>query len=166
VVHLAPKLVTHHVFTDACKAPAPCIGIFTAGGFASLDFEQLEQQQLLPLDPLLDINHWECYAVLIALRLFAAAWSRSRVVVFCDNMATVEWLSSGSARPPSARLLVQEVFSMCVTHHIRLHVQHIPGEKNVLADALSRKQWARFVQFAQPVLRTQSKFLATVLAAM
>ena len=166
VVHLAPKLVTHHVFTDACKAPSPCIGIFAEGGFASLDFEQLVQHQMLPPDALLDINHWECYAILVALRLFADTWARSRVVVFCDNMATVEWLSSGSARPPSARLLIQEVFSLCIQHHIRLQVQHIEGERNVLADALSRKQWARFVSLYQTLLKRPSAYLASVLAVL
>ena len=166
VVQLAPKLITHHMYTDACKAPMPCIGIFAEGGFASLHHEQLQQQQLLPLGASMDINHWECYAVLVALQLFATLWSRSRVVVFCDNMATVEWLSSGTARPVSARSLVQLIFSFCVEHHIRLKVLHIEGEKNVLADALSRKHWARFVNHVQPVLPNQSAYLCDVSAAM
>jgi hypothetical protein len=165
-VHIAPKLVTHFMFTDACKAPAPCLGIFAEGAFASLDVAQLAESGMSPLAVSCDINHWECYGVLVALRLFGPVWAGSRVVVFCDNMATVEWLTSGSARPPSARVLVQEIFGLCTVSHIRLQVKHIEGEQNVLADALSRKQWARFVGHLQPMLRRNSAYLSAVLSVL
>jgi hypothetical protein len=158
--------VSHYMFTDACLAPLPCVGVFAEGGFASLDLRQLLSLGLSPPDASLDINHWECYGVLLALQLFSSVWARSRVIIFCDNMATVEWLSSGSARPPTARLLVQQVFTHCVDFHIRLHVQHIAGEQNVLADALSRKQWSRFAIQAQELLSSPSAYLSGLVAAV
>ena len=161
-VQLSPKLVTHHMFTDACLAPMPCVGVFAEGAFASLDMLQLLQLQLNPPEASLDINHWECYGVLVALQLFSSGWAGSRVVIFCDNMATVEWLSSGSARPPTVRPLVQQIYAHCVKWHIRLQLRHIEGERNVLVDALSRKQWTRFAHEAQHVLTRPSPYLADV----
>jgi hypothetical protein len=113
-----------------------------------------------------DINPWECFAILLAVRWFGAWWARSRVVFMCDNAATVAWLSGGAPRPPAARVLVQELFALCLQHHIRLAVVHIPGEQNVLADALSRQQWGRFGPACAEVLGVSSPFLSVVLPSL
>jgi hypothetical protein len=163
-LQLAPKLRTHYVYTDACLSPTPCVGIFTDGAFASCtgpDFVSLGCPLVPSADA--DINHWECYAVLAACHLFGCCWRRSRVVVLCDNSATVAWLSKGGPRPPSARPMVQALFGWCVQHHVRLHIHHIAGDQNVLADALSRRQWQRFGALAQQCMGVHSAYLSRIL---
>eukprot|EP00775_Hariotina_reticulata_P015374 gene15374-biopygen16588 len=144
IVSLARRRRTHFVFTDACLSPVPCIGIFAEGAFFSLSLSELARHQLLPPAGDEDINVWECFAVLAAVRLLGDYWSGAHVVVFSDNASTVAWVGQGAPRPPAARQLVGVLFQACLSQDIRLSVRHIPGVVNVLADALSRKQWDRF----------------------
>lgn len=165
-VSLAPASPAFFVYTDACLSPAPSVGVFCAGGFVSLSGAALAQLAL-PLPPAgSDINVWECFAVLVAVHLFAAWWRGARVLVLCDNASTVAWLTGGAPRPQAARVLVQALFGLCVQWHVRLAVQHIPGESNVLADALSRRQWGRFGTECAAALGVDSPFLSCVLPAL
>jgi hypothetical protein len=102
VVSLRPMLPSFFVYTDACLAPAPSIGIFCSGAFVSLSGPQLEGLGV-PLPAAgADINVWECFAVLAAVSLFSDWWRGCRVQFYCDNASTVAWLGSGSPRPPAA----------------------------------------------------------------
>jgi hypothetical protein len=162
-VSLAPAATTFFVYTDACLSPTPSVGVFCAGAFVSLSGASLALLGL-PLPPEgADINVWECFAVLAAVQLFQGWWRGARVLFHCDNSATVAWLSGGAPRPVAARELVQRLFGLCVAGHVRMGVQHIPGESNVLADALSRRQWARFGPECAGVLAVESPFLRDVL---
>jgi hypothetical protein len=160
---LAPTLPTFYVYTDACLSPVPSVGIFYDGAFVSLALPALSSLGLPAPASLEDINPWECFAILVAVFLFAACWRGGRVVFFCDNAATVAWLSSGTPRAQGPRAVVRALFSMCVGSHVRLVVQHIPGEQNVLADTLSRRQWGRFALECQSALGVASPFLSAVL---
>jgi hypothetical protein len=106
---------------------------------------------------------WDCFAIFAAVQLFAAWWRGALVLFLCDNASTVAWLSGGAPRPVAARALVQVLFGLCVQWHLCLGVQHIPGESNVLADALPRCQWGRFGPECASTLDAQSPFLAGVL---
>jgi nitrate reductase NapE component len=67
VVSLAPSRVTHYLFLDACLSPVPCIGVFSAGTFLSLDADQLQAMGFVPPADRTNINLWECFAVLVAV---------------------------------------------------------------------------------------------------
>ena len=163
---LAPNLPTFYVYTDACLAPVPSVGVFYDGGFVSLALPGLLSLGLPTPSSLDDINPWECFAILVAVSLFAPCWRGGRVVFFCDNAATVSWLSSGAPRAQGPRAVVRALFSLCVESHVRLVVQHIPGEQNVLADALSRQHWAQFGRDCQFALNVSSPFLSSVLPCL
>jgi len=166
VVSLARRRTTHFVFTDACLSPVPCIGIFAAGAFFSLAVPDLLAQQLGPPSAEGDINVWECFALVAALQLLGDYWLGSHVVVFSDNAATVSWVGQGSPRPLAARELVGRLFQDCLRRDIRLSVQHIPGVDNVVADALSRRQWSTFGSEACAALRVRSPFLSCVVPSL
>lgn len=161
-VALGRRRVTHYVSTDACLSPVPCVGIFAAGAFFSLDISKSLCQQLQPPAIKEDINIWECYAVVAAVSLLSDYWRGASVVVLCDNSATVSWVGTGAPRPPAARGLVQRLFHMCVQNDIRLSVQHVAGESNVLADSLSRQHWVRFAAASALALKVESPFLSDI----
>lgn len=163
---IAPTLPTFFVYTDACLAPVPSVGVFCAGAFVSLAMPALSLLGLPVPTSVADINPWECFAVLVAVALFAEWWRGSRVVFFCDNAASVSWLNSGAPKAEGPRSIVRALFSLCVQSHVRLVVQHIPGEQNVLADALSRRQWVRFGPACQTTLDITSPFLSSVLPTL
>jgi hypothetical protein len=133
VFSLARRQTTHFVFTDACLSPAPCIGIFLLRVHSS----PLLGQQLGPPSAEEDINVLECFALVATLQLLV-----DYSVVYYDNAATVSGVGQGSPRPLAARDLLGRLFSDCLRRDIRLSVQHIPGVDNVIADALSRRQWS------------------------
>lgn len=160
---LAPKLPTFYVYTDACLSPVPSIGVFCDGAFVSLSLPGLLSLGLPAPESLDDINPWECFAILVAVSLFSRCWRGGRVVFFCDNAATVSSLSSGAPRARGPRAVVRALFTLCLESHVRPVVQHIPGEQNVLADSLSRRQWARFGQECVAALGVTSPFLSSVL---
>lgn len=144
----------------------PCVGIFAEGAFFSLALPDLGGQQLCPPSADDDINVWECFALVAAVQLLGDYWRGSHVVVFCDNASTVAWVGQGAPRPLSARALVGSLFQACLRLDIRLSVQHIPGVDNVVADALSRRQWARFGAEACAALRVCSPFLSSVVPSL
>ena len=89
LLRLSPAVSTHIVYTDACLAPIPCVGIFSAGAFAAFTARQLASFDDVPLVVDVDnINLWECLAVYMALAAYPEVFSTSRVVVYCDNAAT------------------------------------------------------------------------------
>ena len=84
------------------------------------------------------ITHLEMLNLLIALRLWASHWAQSSAYIFCDNMAVVQVASSGRTRDPFLGACIRNIWLITATHDIELEVKHIQGNKNVLADALSR----------------------------
>jgi hypothetical protein len=60
-----------------------------------------------------------------------------RVAIYTDNSNTVDIFNSLRASAPYNRILMSAV-DVLITHNIDLHVYHVPGHENVIADALSR----------------------------
>lgn len=65
-----------------------------------------------------------------------------KLVVYTDNLNTVQMFNSLSALPPYNEILKSTVDHLLsdLTTPIQLRVVHIPGELNTVADALSRQQ--------------------------
>lgn len=163
---LSPAVSTHTVYTDACLAPIPCVGIFTAGAFVAYTAHRLAVLGVGPPVDVENINLWECFAVYMALATFPDVFATSRVVVYCDNASTVAWVSGGSPKSAPARPIVQHLLALCVQLHVRLVVVPIEGSANVLADAVSRQQWAKFGPAAAAAVQCQSPYLMRVLPSL
>lgn len=79
------------------------------------------------------ISSLELYTIVVAVQLWAPKLRHRKFIVSCDNEAAVTVINSGSFQ----RCLRQLWFSAAV-FDFELQARHIPGEHNVLADALSR----------------------------
>ena len=81
----------------------------------------------------------EAFNVLVALRLWGPEWSGEKVLIFCDNWATVCAVNSGAATDPLIRAIIRELWWLCATFDIYLVVRHRPGSNMRAADLLSRQ---------------------------
>jgi len=61
----------------------------------------------------------------------------TRLAIFTDSLNTVQLFDSMACLPAFHDLLLFAC-RLCLTHHIDLHVFHISGSHNVVADAFSR----------------------------
>ena len=55
-------------------------------------------------------------------------------IVECDNMAVVEVLTSGKTKDTILATCARNVWLLCAIFNISIHIEHIPGKQNVIAD--------------------------------
>ena len=84
------------------------------------------------------IVHLEMINVFIALNLWKHKLQGRTIVIHCDNMAVVNSISSGLSWDPFLGSVARNIWLLIATHDINLTVLHIPGKKNIYADALWR----------------------------
>ena len=102
-----------------------------------------------------DIIFNEALSVFAALAQTASRTPRPiKVLLFTDNMSSVEMFDSLRAadNKHSRNRILKAACVLLRDSGISLRVRHIPGEQNVLADALSRGNFAR-VRALAPYLR-------------
>ena len=88
-----------------------------------------------------NIAHLEILNIIVALKVWATYWANRRIRIHCNNMAVVEVLNSGKARDSTLSVIARNISLICAIFHIQIVVVHIPGQRNVLADLLSRWQF-------------------------
>ncbi len=116
------------LFTDASQS----------GWGAHLDKDQVSGSWSTR-EATLHINHLEMLAVLYALRAFRVQLTGLTVQLMSDNSSVVSYIrkQGGTVSVPLYRL-TREVLILARDAHITLLAKHIPGERNALADLLSR----------------------------
>ena len=62
----------------------------------------------------------------------------------CDNQAVVEVINSGSCRDANLMQLLRGLHFVKAHFDISMKAVHIPGQKNGLADAISRDKLSLF----------------------
>jgi hypothetical protein len=63
-----------------------------------------------------------------------------RLLVSTDNMNSVYMFNSCHAKPPYNSLLISSI-NVCTRSSLDVHVHHVAGENNTIADAISRKKF-------------------------
>ena len=101
-------------------------------GFYSVEYPEYIQQCKFSIASL------ECYNLLVAVRLWVKEWRGCKVRLFCDNWATVCATGSNRAQDPLIRSTLRELWWLSATWDVDIVVTHLPGEKMVIADLLSR----------------------------
>ena len=117
-----------NLFTDASES----------GWGAHLDALQVSGQWSTR-ETLLHINHLEMLAVRNALLAFKEQLTGMTVQLMSDNASVVSYLrKQGGTVSVPLYLLAREVLLLARDAQITLRAKHIPGERNALADLLSR----------------------------
>ena len=86
------------------------------------------------------IVHPEMVNIVVALKIWATQWNNKKLLIKCDNMAVVEVLTSGRTRDNILAACARNVWLLSNMFNISIHIEHIPGKQNVVADLLSRYQ--------------------------
>ena len=60
-----------------------------------------------------------------------------RFIISCDNEAAVTFINSGSTRDPFMQRCLRELWFLSALYNFDIRMQRIPGEHNLLADALN-----------------------------
>ncbi|XP_048775499.2 uncharacterized protein LOC125680102 [Ostrea edulis] len=85
------------------------------------------------------INLLEMRAVLLALKHFSQFVQGQSLMIATDNTTVVAYLQNqGGTHSQSLYLLCKEILLFCRSLGIRLSVRHVPGNLNLVTDALSR----------------------------
>lgn len=133
---LAKNLPTHHVFTDAagkfgCGAVWDRLWLHH-GWQSNLQLRAIATLELLP--------------IILAAMVWGRRWSGSLVVVHCDNQAVVTIVNSGYSKDKDIMHMIRCLFFIRAHWDFQLLAEHIPGENNKAADAISRNNFPLFFQ--------------------
>ena len=127
VVYYDPRPIQAELHLDACLTGMG--GIFENQCYSlpiPKDFHQYS------------IVHLEMLNIVVALKVWATQWSNKKLRIKCDNMAVVEVLTSGKTKDNILATCARNVWLLCAIFNISIHIEHIPGKQNVIADLLSR----------------------------
>ena len=85
-----------------------------------------------------NIASLELLTILVALRAFGNSLAGQRLVINCDNDASVSVLNTGAGRDPTLMSIARNIWLECANINMQIKATHIPGIKNSIADSLSR----------------------------
>ena len=74
----------------------------------------------------LKIVHLEMINIVVAMRLWY--WKNSKVIIYCDNEACVQVVTTSKARDKSLAACVRNLWLITATYDISLQVQHSRGK--------------------------------------
>ncbi len=135
-----PSAIAAHdldLFTDAS-------GTYGCGAYYQGSWFHYAWQPHQRLSDQVSIQWQELFAIVSAAMTWGHLWSSKRIRLFCDNMAIVHAWQNKSARHPRILSLLRRLLMTAAQHNFAVAFTHLPGKENVLADALSRRQFTRF----------------------
>ena len=86
------------------------------------------------------INLLELKAAFLALQTFASNRSGLHILLLIDNMMAIAYINhKGGTQSRTLLDRAIELWKWCLVRKITVHTEHTPGQKNVKADAESRR---------------------------
>ncbi|XP_029466048.1 uncharacterized protein LOC115095888 isoform X2 [Rhinatrema bivittatum] len=95
-----------------------------------------------------NINFLELFPIVVALSIWGKKLVNKKVLLWCDNLGVVQVINRQSAKCPRVSELLRELVFLCLKCNVTIRARHVPGEHNVIADALSRFKWQEFRKLA------------------
>ena len=91
------------------------------------------------LDRSLPIHQLEMLNLFLAIRQWEDRLRSKVIQVRCDNIASVCVVQSGRGQDKVLLECARHIWAITARSNIVVQVEHVPGEENELADALSRQ---------------------------
>ena len=95
-----------------------------------------------------DITLLELFPILVAVCIWGKELTNKRLALHCDNQAVVHIINTMSSKSAHVMCLVRLLTMKCLHNNTLLRASHVPGKHNLICDALSRFQMARFRELA------------------
>ncbi len=86
----------------------------------------------------LHINALELLTIVLCIKVWGDSWKSQRILVYCDNEASVTVLNSGKTKDSFLQACVREICFLAACKEFEIKAVHLPGVENTLADLLSR----------------------------
>lgn len=109
---------------------------FTGSGFN--EYFTFEYPTDLVKEQQVSINELEALALLIGIRLWGKYCARKKLLVHCDNQATVHNVNQGRTTNSFAQACMRELHYWCAKANCQIKAKHIKSNENTLPDLLSR----------------------------
>ena len=90
------------------------------------------------LNMLLNINQLELLTVVVCLKLWSSFFKGKKILIRCDNQASVSVLNSGATRDSFMQKCLREILFIAAKNEFEIRAVHFAGLENRVADALSR----------------------------
>ena len=90
----------------------------------------------------------ELFAIVAAALTWGHLWVGKRIQFFCDNQAIVLAWQNRRAKQPLLAALLRRLFLTAATGNFHVTIKHLPGCSNAIADAISRRQFTRFLSLS------------------
>jgi len=132
------------IFTDSAGGKEMGLGIYFQGRWA---FSQWPKKWF-DMGLLRNITFLELFPVVVALTMWGEQLQNKKLLFYIDNEAVVMVINKKSSKCPMVMLLVRKLVLITLKYNIVIKAEHIPGKTNLIADAISRCQWARFRNLA------------------
>lgn len=128
------------LFTDSAGGSDRGFGIYYQGHWCQGSWPEAWHESGLTKN----ITALELFPIFLAVTIWGAHLSNKKLKFHCDNQAVVCILNSGTSTSAEVMCLVRSLTLLCLRLNILLKAEHIPGTRNIICDALSRFQNARF----------------------
>ena len=86
------------------------------------------------------------FAIVAAVAVWASKWKRKKELIHCDNQAIMNVWQAKNPKNKALAQLCRKLFFLAAKNNCTVHLKHIAGSTNEIADALSRQQVYRFQQ--------------------
>ena len=145
------------IFIDPQFTPAPDLELYTDasgtvgyGGFFQGHWFQGRWPTGLTVEdnPENSMALLELIPIVIAAHLWGPLWSGKRILLHCDNYATVYIIRKARSRSRNINRVIRMLTLTSVYNQFQISAEYIPSKDNDISDALSRFQNERFRRLA------------------
>lgn len=135
---------TLNLFTDSSGTASLGCGSYFQGQWAYLQWPSSWANK-----PIIhDITFLELVPIVLAFTIWAKALRNKKIILHIDNLALVHIINKQSSSSDRVMFLIRPLMLVTIKNNIQFKAQHIPGNQNGIADAISRQQWGRFRELA------------------
>ena len=119
-----------NISTDSC--------LTGFGGWSQGDYFHCRFPDFIVNDTSLTTNELECFAVVIAIKLWVGKFKNANLLMHCDNESTCFVINNGRANHPFTQACLRELVWWSAKHNLWVKMCHISGVSNRFSDLLSR----------------------------